>query len=102
MLIESDWLIESDCSVGEKRNDLYLSLLKGRFERDGKTADRNVEARVIVVDNRSGSFVKVFSAYTHTVKSVSSTISNLPSYIYNAISINVNFFTNHMYIWFMR
>ena len=35
---------------GEIRNDLYLTLDRGNFDRGGKTASRNVEVSLIVID----------------------------------------------------
>ena len=35
---------------GEIRNDLYLTLDRGNFDRGGKTASRNIEVSVIVID----------------------------------------------------
>ena len=34
---------------GEIRNDLYLTLDRGNFDRGGKTASRNVEVSVVVI-----------------------------------------------------
>ena len=37
--------------TGDVRNDLYLTLLRGEFEKGAKTAQRNVEVRVVVLDS---------------------------------------------------
>lgn len=37
-------------SAGEMRNDLYVSLEKGEFEKGGKSVARNVEVTVYVLD----------------------------------------------------
>lgn len=37
-------------SVGEMRNDLYITLEKGEFEKGGKSVARNVEITVYVLD----------------------------------------------------
>ena len=35
---------------GEVRNDLYLTLDRGNFDRGGKTASKNIEVTIIVID----------------------------------------------------
>ena len=35
---------------GEIRNDLYLTLDRGNFDRGGKAASRNIEVGVVVID----------------------------------------------------
>lgn len=45
-------------SAGEMRNDLYVSLEKGEFEKGGKSVARNVEVTVYVLDV-DGQVVKV-------------------------------------------
>lgn len=50
--------------AGEMRNDLYVTLEKGEFEKGGKSVARNVEITVYVLDidgqilkvNRNSSF----------------------------------------------
>lgn len=39
--------------AGDFRNDLYLTLCKGEFEKGSKTAGKNIEVHVIVVDKES-------------------------------------------------
>jgi hypothetical protein len=36
--------------IGEVRNDVYLELHEGDFDRDGKKAQKNVEVRISVLD----------------------------------------------------
>lgn len=36
--------------AGEVRNDVYLELREGDFDRDGKKAQKNVEVKVTVLD----------------------------------------------------
>ena len=36
---------------GDLRNDLYLTLVRGEFERGSKTAGKNIEVRVVVLDS---------------------------------------------------
>lgn len=45
-------------SAGEMRNDLYVSLEKGEFEKGGKSVARNVEITVYVLDV-DGQVIKV-------------------------------------------
>lgn len=45
-------------STGEMRNDLYVTLEKGEFEKGGKSVARNVEVTVYVLDV-DGQVVKV-------------------------------------------
>lgn len=45
-------------SAGEMRNDLYVTLEKGEFEKGGKSVARNVEVTVYVLDV-DGQVVKV-------------------------------------------
>ena len=42
---------------GEIRNDLYLTLDRGNFDRGGKTASRNIEVTVLVID-QSGKIIE--------------------------------------------
>ena len=42
-----------DAFSGDFRNDLYLTLCKGEFEKGSKTAGKNIEVHVIVVDKDS-------------------------------------------------
>lgn len=41
------------CLTDEVRNDFYLNLFEAEFEKGSKTAERNVEAKVLVV-NKTG------------------------------------------------
>lgn len=36
---------------GDVRNDLYLTLEKGEFERGGKSTGKNIEVTVVVLDS---------------------------------------------------
>lgn len=36
------------------RNDFYITLNRGEFEKDGKKAEKNIELRVLVIDNITG------------------------------------------------
>lgn len=51
--------------AGEMRNDLYITLEKGEFEKGGKSVARNVEITVYVLDI-DGQILKV---KTHFLKS---------------------------------
>lgn len=44
--------------AGEMRNDLYITLEKGEFEKGGKSVARNVEITVYVLD-MDGQILKV-------------------------------------------
>jgi len=46
--------------AGEMRNDLYITLEKGEFEKGGKSVARNVEITVYVLDI-DGQILKVNS-----------------------------------------
>lgn len=46
--------------LGEMRNDLYITLEKGEFEKGGKTVARNVEVTVYALD-ADGQILRVFS-----------------------------------------
>ena len=49
-------------SAGDVRNDLYITLVSGEFQRDQKKTHKNIEAEVCVV-SQSGQLVQVrFSA----------------------------------------
>lgn len=47
------------------RNDLYITLEKGEFEKGGKTVARNVEITVYALD-ADGQILRVFS-FTHAL-----------------------------------
>jgi len=62
------------------RNDLFLTLVKGEFEKGAKTASKNIEVRVIVVDK----FGKELQ------------VSSLDScFLHRCICINITTFPNH-------
>lgn len=44
--------------IGEMRNDLYITVERGEFEKGGKSVARNVEVTMHVVDS-SGQILKV-------------------------------------------
>lgn len=44
------WLLYFPVPAGEMRNDLYVILEKGEFEKGGKSVARNVEITVYVLD----------------------------------------------------
>jgi len=46
------------CLTDDVRNDLYVTLLSADFERGNKSADRNVEVRVLVI-NHNGETIQV-------------------------------------------
>lgn len=48
--------------VGEMRNDLYITVERGEFEKGGKSVARNVEVTMHVVDS-SGQILKVSLFY---------------------------------------
>lgn len=43
---------------GDYRNDLYLTLVRGEFERGGKSSPKNIQATVCVLD-RNGQLIQV-------------------------------------------
>lgn len=47
---------------GDVRNDLYLTLVRGEFEKGAKTAQRNVEIRVVVLDSEGSVIQNCLSA----------------------------------------
>lgn len=38
-------------SIGEMRNDLYITVERGEFEKGGKSVARNVEVTMFIVDS---------------------------------------------------
>lgn len=48
--------------AGEMRNDLYITLERGEFEKGGKSVARNVEITVYVLDS-DGQILKVKPSY---------------------------------------
>ena len=46
------------CISGDVRNDIYVTLLEGEFNRGSKTADKNVEVSMLVC-NKQGEVLKV-------------------------------------------
>lgn len=48
--------------IGEMRNDLYITVERGEFEKGGKSVARNVEVTMHVVDS-SGQILKVSLFY---------------------------------------
>lgn len=48
--------------AGEMRNDLYITLEKGEFEKGGKSVARNVEITVYVLDI-DGQILKVIQDF---------------------------------------
>lgn len=53
-------------SSGEMRNDLYITLEKGEFEKGGKSVARNVEITVYLLDI-DGQVLKVNHLATQTL-----------------------------------
>ena len=51
--------------TGRDRNDIYLTLEYGQFEKGSKRAERNVEIAIAVCD-RDGKIIPVSNACTHT------------------------------------
>lgn len=54
---------------GDVRNDLYLMLDKGEFERGGKSTGKNIEVTVVVLDGKKN-VVKVGFLLFNTIKLV--------------------------------
>lgn len=54
---------------GDVRNDLYLMLDKGEFERGGKSTGKNIEVTVVVLDGKKN-VVKVSFLLFNTIKLV--------------------------------
>ena len=50
-------------STGEMRNDLYITVERGEFEKGGKSVARNVEVTMFIVDS-NGQPLKVCSFLT--------------------------------------
>jgi dedicator of cytokinesis protein 1 len=48
-------------SVGDVRNDIYLTLRSGDFNRGNKTADKNVEVTICVCDHKGDTMKDVIS-----------------------------------------
>lgn len=48
--------------IGEMRNDLYITVERGEFEKGGKSVARNVEVTMHVVDS-CGQILKVFHSF---------------------------------------
>lgn len=48
--------------LGEMRNDLYITLEKGEFEKGGKSVARNVQITMVIVNNE-GHVLKVILLY---------------------------------------
>ena len=46
------------CLPGDVRNDIYVSLCEGEFNRGAKTADKNVEVTMLVC-NKQGQIIPV-------------------------------------------
>lgn len=46
--------------IGEMRNDLYITVERGEFEKGGKSVARNVEVTMFIVDS-NGQPLKVCS-----------------------------------------
>ena len=44
--------------AGDVRNDLYVTLQRGEFEKGNKTAGKNIEVKVTVLD-KCGNIIKV-------------------------------------------
>ena len=51
--------------TGRDRNDIYLTLEYGQFEKGSKRAERNVEIAIAVCD-KDGKVIPVSNACTHT------------------------------------
>lgn len=62
--------------AGEMRNDLYITLEKGEFEKGGKSVARNVEITVYVLDI-DGQVLKVKTTFSNFAINYSSHCNNL-------------------------
>jgi hypothetical protein len=49
--------------IGEMRNDLYITIERGEFEKGGKNVARNVDVTMFIVDS-SGQTLKVGSFWS--------------------------------------
>lgn len=49
----------------EVRNDFYLNLYETEFDRGPKKAERNIEAKVFVVDSDGQELVRAVTAWAH-------------------------------------
>lgn len=76
---------------GDVRNDLYLLLEKGEFERGGKSTGKNIEVTVVILDGeknvvrvriplqKSALFLVVFILNDRTVCGVLPVLKELPN-----------------------
>lgn len=60
--------------AGEMRNDLYVTLEKGEFEKGGKSVARNVEITVYVLDI-DGQILKVNTAFVSYLANINSFVA---------------------------
>lgn len=58
---------------GDIRNDLFLTLERGEFERGGKTTPKNVLATIYVLDS-SGAIIEVCNCFLFQLKLLRSCI----------------------------
>lgn len=52
---------------GDVRNDLYLYLDRGEFERGGKSTGKNIEVTIVVLDSEK-SIIKVYISFITKIK----------------------------------
>lgn len=55
--------------LGEMRNDLYITMERGEFEKGGKSVARNVEVTMFIVEN-SGQILKVCEYWVLSAKTI--------------------------------
>ena len=86
-------------ATGDARNDIYVTLDGGSFSKGTKTAERNVEVVVNVVD-KSGTVIPVSPSHTHTLTH-SHTHSLTHSLTQRAIMVGAGAQPSHEYISFI-
>lgn len=55
--------------LGEMRNDLYITIERGEFEKGGKSVARNVEVTMFIVES-SGQILKVCECWVLSGKTI--------------------------------
>lgn len=48
---------------GDVRNDLYLNLERGEFERGGKSTGKNIEVSVVVLDSEKNAIKVIICSF---------------------------------------
>lgn len=72
---------------GDVRNDLYLLLERGEFERGGKSTGKNIEVTVLVLDTEKN-LLKVSTSFKERIPNESQAIKCKDS-IFNYVEFNL-------------